>query len=206
MLRSGSGQKLRSDSSNPTSPKGCDPSRIVCQIVRTLSHSLGLFELHSKPWKCPTHLGLSVPQTVPFAQTPCQTHALSTPPASSRDSIAALVATRSATIYTTASFSQMHALKMSPEGQVWVTDTMLCLQRALVPYGKGREPTTCEAVKEYAFGTHPSCYINSGVFTLPPSDWPINVNTVGLLDLFSSWMHSRQRWRPRGFAVRSMRD
>jgi Stanniocalcin family len=77
--------------------------------------------------------------------------------------------------------------QMSPEGQAWVTDTMLCLQRALVPYGTGRESTTCSDVKEYAFGTHPSCYIESGVCTLPPSDWAIIVDTVGLADLFSSW-------------------
>lgn len=64
---------------------------------------------------------------------------------------------------------------------------MLCLQRALVPYGTGKESTTCSALKEHAFGTHPSCYINSGVCTLPPSDWGVIVNTVGLSDLFSSW-------------------
>lgn len=77
--------------------------------------------------------------------------------------------------------------EMSPEGQAWVTKTMLCLQRALVPYATGAESTTCSALKDYAFGTHPSCYIDSGVCTLPPSDWPIIVNTVGLSDLFNSW-------------------
>lgn len=77
--------------------------------------------------------------------------------------------------------------QMSPEGQAWVTNTMLCLQRALVPYATGAKSTSCSALKDYAFGTHPACYIDNGVCTLPPTDWYIIVNTVGFSDLFSSW-------------------
>lgn len=65
---------------------------------------------------------------------------------------------------------------------------MLCLQRALVPYGTGgTESTTCDDLKSYAFGTHPDCYVNSGVCTLPPSDWAVIVETVSLPELFGSW-------------------
>lgn len=77
--------------------------------------------------------------------------------------------------------------QMSSEGQAWVTNTMLCLQRALVPYAKGQKSTSCDKLKEYAFGTHPECYVNSGVCSLPLDDWSVIVNTVSFTELFSSW-------------------
>jgi hypothetical protein len=76
---------------------------------------------------------------------------------------------------------------MSSEGQAWVTNTMLCLQRALVPYAKGQKSTSCDGLKEDAFGTHPECYVNSGVCSLPFDDWSVIVNTVSFTELFSSW-------------------
>lgn len=76
---------------------------------------------------------------------------------------------------------------MSPAGQQWITDTMLCLQNALVPYATGEQQATCDEVKKYAFGTHPDCYVDSGLCTLPPSDWAIIVDTVSLRELFGSW-------------------
>ncbi|KAL4895256.1 hypothetical protein BDV59DRAFT_173550 [Aspergillus ambiguus] len=77
--------------------------------------------------------------------------------------------------------------ELSTDGQAWVTKTMLCLQRALVPYGTGTKSTTCSGLKEYAFGTHPGCYVDSGVCALPPTDWAIIVDTVSLPELFGSW-------------------
>jgi hypothetical protein len=79
------------------------------------------------------------------------------------------------------------AKSMSSRGKTWVTDTMLCLQRALVPFATGAQSTTCPALKNYAFGTHPDCYVKSGVCLLPPSDWLIIVKTVSLKELFNSW-------------------
>lgn len=76
--------------------------------------------------------------------------------------------------------------QMSTAGQAWVTNTMLCLQRDLVIYGDGSQTTTCSALEDYAFGTHPDCYVNSGLCTLPPTDWWIIVNTVGITQLFNS--------------------
>jgi len=61
--------------------------------------------------------------------------------------------------------------QMSAAGKTWVTNTMLCLQRDLVMYGDGRQTTTCSALDNYAFGTHPDCYVKSGLCTLPPTDW-----------------------------------
>ncbi|KAK2757922.1 hypothetical protein FQN54_004328 [Arachnomyces sp. PD_36] len=79
------------------------------------------------------------------------------------------------------------ASEMTSDGQEWITDTMLCLQNALVPYGLGgSESTTCDDLKSYAFDTHPDCYVNSGVCTLPPPDWVVIVNTVSLPELFGS--------------------
>jgi hypothetical protein len=74
--------------------------------------------------------------------------------------------------------------KMSAAGQTWVTNTMLCLQRDLVIYGDGSQTTTCSALKDYAFGTHPDCYVKSGVCLLPPTDWKIITDTVGFNQLF----------------------
>ena len=76
---------------------------------------------------------------------------------------------------------------MSAAGKAWVTNTMLCLQGALVPFGTaGTESTTCPNLKTFAFGTHPSCYVQSGVCKLPPSDWVVIVGTVSLKELFGS--------------------
>ncbi|KAM5437774.1 hypothetical protein MferCBS31731_005278 [Microsporum ferrugineum] len=75
---------------------------------------------------------------------------------------------------------------LSEKGQAWVTETMLCLQQKLVPFGTGQEQTTCPAIREFAFATHPDCYIKGGVCLLPPTDWVVIVGTVGLLELFDS--------------------
>lgn len=60
---------------------------------------------------------------------------------------------------------------------------MLCLQDALVPYAT-TESTTCSALKDTAFASHPHCYVASGVCTLGPSDWLVIVETVSPKDLF----------------------
>lgn len=66
---------------------------------------------------------------------------------------------------------------------------VLCLQRKLVPYAvdggpqeteTGTGTTTCDALKEYALSTHPGCYIESGVCTLPPSDGVAIVDIIGI--------------------------
>ena len=75
--------------------------------------------------------------------------------------------------------------RLSARGNIWVSDTMLCLQRALVPFAT-YESTTCPELKGAAIATHPDCYVNSGVCVLPPTDWAVIVNTVDLKDLFGS--------------------
>jgi hypothetical protein len=77
--------------------------------------------------------------------------------------------------------------KMSSAGKSWVTNTMLCLQQKLVPYGTGAKKLSCSALKDFAFDTHPGCYIKGGVCKLPPSDWAVIFKTVGFAELFGSW-------------------
>jgi hypothetical protein len=76
--------------------------------------------------------------------------------------------------------------QLSAGGKEWITSTMLCLQRDLVKYADGSQKTTCGALKDYAFSTHPSCYIDGGVCLLPPGDWEVIVKTVGFVNLFNS--------------------
>ncbi|EAU36734.1 predicted protein [Aspergillus terreus NIH2624] len=61
--------------------------------------------------------------------------------------------------------------RMSPEGQNWVTDTMLCLQRQMVPYALERRQIGCEELGHDALVTHPKCYVDNGWCVLPISDW-----------------------------------
>ncbi|KAJ7165368.1 hypothetical protein C8R46DRAFT_1277535, partial [Mycena filopes] len=72
--------------------------------------------------------------------------------------------------------------ELSTAGQTWIADTMLCLQRALVPEATGAPgaAATCDAVKTKAFATHADCYVSSGLCGLPISDWEkVSVEIVG---------------------------
>ena len=81
--------------------------------------------------------------------------------------------------------------KFSPRGQEWVLDTMQCLQRALVPEAEGAPQAaniaTCAELENYAFSTHPACYIDNGLCQLPVSDWEELVRIVGMKTAFGSW-------------------
>lgn len=81
--------------------------------------------------------------------------------------------------------------KFSPRGQVWVLDTMQCLERALVPEAEGAPQavniTTCDQLEKYALSTHPACYIDNGLCTLPPSDWEELLKVIGIKTAFGSW-------------------
>ncbi|KAL1968216.1 hypothetical protein VTN77DRAFT_2051 [Rasamsonia byssochlamydoides] len=79
--------------------------------------------------------------------------------------------------------------ELSAAGQAWMEHVMLCLQRKLVPYADGavqNSNVTCEEIKEYAFSTHPGCYVHSGLCTLPVSDWEAIVSIVTIPQLFGS--------------------
>lgn len=78
--------------------------------------------------------------------------------------------------------------KFTPQGREWMLNTMQCLQEALFPEAEGTSDiTTCEQLENYAFSTHPKCYIDNGFCTLPPSDWEKVVEIVGFTTMFGSW-------------------
>lgn len=79
--------------------------------------------------------------------------------------------------------------KFSARGQEWMVDTMECLQKELVPEAIEAQgaATTCAALEEKAFDSHSRCYVQSGVCTLPPTDWETILRVVGLGTLFGSW-------------------
>jgi hypothetical protein len=64
------------------------------------------------------------------------------------------------------------------KGQTWVYSTMNCLQKALVSPLQSCEKN-CETLKNLAFSSHPSCYVNNGVCDLPPLDWVTLLTIVG---------------------------
>lgn len=57
----------------------------------------------------------------------------------------------------------------SEEGKIWIGEVSKCLQEALVPTLDAG--LTCQQVKDIAFKSHPGCYVNSGLCSLPFSDW-----------------------------------
>ncbi|KAE8554366.1 hypothetical protein TMatcc_006113 [Talaromyces marneffei ATCC 18224] len=85
---------------------------------------------------------------------------------------------------------QADASLLSAEGQTWMEAVMLCLQRDLVPYALGGPQAfaNCSALSDFAFSTHPTCYVQSGLCTLPVHDWEAIVfQIVGVESLFDSW-------------------
>ncbi|KAK2868020.1 hypothetical protein FQN49_003232 [Arthroderma sp. PD_2] len=74
----------------------------------------------------------------------------------------------------------------SDEGRVWVSDVRYCLQEKLVPYATGQKEASCEAIKEHAFATHPACFIDNGLCTLPPSDWLVILRAIGVEGIFGN--------------------
>nr|CAG8477417.1 150_t:CDS:2 [Entrophospora candida] len=63
-------------------------------------------------------------------------------------------------------------------GKKWITDTMLCLQNALVPTYNSNA-TTCSEITKTAFDSHPDCYVNSGLCNIP-KDWYNIFATIGV--------------------------
>jgi hypothetical protein len=79
---------------------------------------------------------------------------------------------------------QENLSSFSSKGVAWVKATRLCLQQSLV---KSNCASSCDSLKSVAFDSHASCYVDSGVCTLSPSDWLAIEKTVGFTTLFGSW-------------------
>ncbi|KAI8588352.1 hypothetical protein BDZ88DRAFT_202774 [Geranomyces variabilis] len=73
--------------------------------------------------------------------------------------------------------------RFSPKGQVWIQNVMHCLQVDLIPVIT--QDLTCPKIKDFAFGTHPGCYVQAGFCKLPPTDLAVLLNIVGLKELLS---------------------
>ena len=76
-------------------------------------------------------------------------------------------------------FSAITALRMSAEGELWMENVRRCLMRSM----EGILPDAdCANVKAEAFASHPPCYVESGLCSLPPADWLQIVATIAPWD------------------------
>jgi hypothetical protein len=81
--------------------------------------------------------------------------------------------------------------EFTAKGQDWVWQVMSCLQHQLIPKLSLQE-ATCSAIKEYAFDSHPGCYLGDSypgqpkdvarisLCDLDPRDWITLVKVIGL--------------------------
>lgn len=51
---------------------------------------------------------------------------------------------------------------LSGPGQQWITDTMICLQRELIPEATGRRKSNCKRIAKKALDSHVKCYVQNG--------------------------------------------
>jgi len=82
--------------------------------------------------------------------------------------------------------------RFTTHGGQWLSKTMLCLQRVLIP--EATSPITasggvrtCEQLKDAALSKHAKCYVECGLCQLSPVDWWVVVSTVGIRSMFSSF-------------------
>lgn len=63
-----------------------------------------------------------------------------------------------------------------------MTNTVYCLQLNLVSLYEN-DNTTCSEISNHAFNTHALCYVTQGLCFLPPTDWIILFETIGIQNL-----------------------
>ncbi|KAJ0392393.1 hypothetical protein P43SY_003954 [Pythium insidiosum] len=81
----------------------------------------------------------------------------------------------------------------SPKGKRWISDVMFCLQSDLVPLLTTKEPAkTCRQIRQMAFNSHPPCYLQAGVCTLPVSDWIALARVIGIKQLVADLQAVKQ--------------
>lgn len=88
-------------------------------------------------------------------------------------------------------FQSLDASDLSPDGLAWRDDTTLALQTAIEDY-RIRDPEGFaalerdpEAFREFAFGTHPAAYVDSGLYDLPVQDLLVIAATPDISDVLS---------------------
>ena len=69
---------------------------------------------------------------------------------------------------------------VSEKGQLWLRKIRRCLITTLDQV----EPDNydCRSINDKGFGSHPSCYVDTGFCALPISDWIAVLNTIDTLD------------------------
>merc|ERR1719510_866178 len=81
---------------------------------------------------------------------------------------------------------------MDEAGNAWITSTLNCLQRSLVPVlSDDPASTSCPDIQQMAFDSHPKCYTGDGtknpsepsICLLPVTKWTCVVGTIDLWDL-----------------------
>jgi hypothetical protein len=87
-----------------------------------------------------------------------------------------------------------NAAQFSDMGKRWISDVMVCLQTELVPLVNATTAVTatttttkptCPTIKKFAFDSHPKCYLQAGVCTLPLSDWFALSRVIGFKQLLA---------------------
>lgn len=85
--------------------------------------------------------------------------------------------------------------KFSQKGQIWMIDTMECLQQALVPEATGpnlnemgkQGRSSCDELRKKAVHSHSKCYVQNGVCTLSMKDWVEIIKVIDLKTLLVGW-------------------
>jgi len=78
---------------------------------------------------------------------------------------------------------------VSTKGKAWITSTLACLQKSLVPM-LSQKTLGCDELQKDAFDSHPICYTGDGnealsICELPLSDWGCVVSTIDAKDALS---------------------
>lgn len=81
-------------------------------------------------------------------------------------------------------FMQHTFARVSPAGQEFLRQNLVCLQETLRSLISARTP--CPEVHTLAFNSHPQCYVSSGFCSLSYWDWGLIGGTVTPRDLFSA--------------------
>jgi hypothetical protein len=81
-------------------------------------------------------------------------------------------------------FSDSLSGSLSFRGVRWLKKTLVCLQKSLFNGCNSKNKCfDCSSIRELAFDTHPSCYVNSGLCSLDLKDQLSISSTVDLKDL-----------------------
>ncbi|MCF6230869.1 MAG: DUF4157 domain-containing protein [Gammaproteobacteria bacterium] len=104
-------------------------------------------------------------------------------------------------------FNRHTRSRLSRAGQRWLDKTTRCLQAYIdnsIPWN-----TPCDAVKNRAFSSHPSCYVRSGICFLPISDWNVILSTIAISDndlgqAIKTGVSCIANWAPLAFPIHSL--